>query len=306
MKELRRLLLNGMKERSDHSGLVFPAMAERQFAINRKIASIVNPSPTHHLLDICSGAMGLYDSVECAYTGMDISHLSLEAHPSDYVVQADAASLPFGDDLFDHAACVMALHSSFSTAQTIGEVSRVLKRGGEFTLAENGISQWICNLILLGSDFGKVLSEKEYIMAESFFKERTIDPEEYVELTSQDLFGQSARRLFADVQIPESISKKQRHSLRYSMVRAMNEAFHRNVESHIGQNGLVPLRKSIIPVYGDKEIWSVADPIPLDPEIYTAEQYRKLNEEGLDGVPTPADLRTASILYLFVDTYRKT
>ena len=75
-------------------------------------------------------------------TGVDISHNAVRfcsnRHPVDALTfqQGDAESLPFEDESFDAVLNVESSHCYGSIDRFIGEVSRVLRPGGEFLYAD--------------------------------------------------------------------------------------------------------------------------------------------------------------------------
>jgi len=80
---------------------------------------------------------------DVGFVGLDISRLAVDSanrrlsRPGrlDYV-HGDAESLPFGDASFDGVICVESAHNYPAFDQFLGEVRRVLKPGGAFSLVD--------------------------------------------------------------------------------------------------------------------------------------------------------------------------
>lgn len=81
-------------------------------------------------LDVNGSVRGLFDD----YTGIDMR----EGKNVDIV--ANSHNLPFDDNTFDRIVCVETLEHDDNPFETIKEIKRVLKDGGQVILAASGIS----------------------------------------------------------------------------------------------------------------------------------------------------------------------
>lgn len=68
---------------------------------------------------------------------LSIARKYLRGHPQECriaFVVSDMTAIPFGDETFDLVYCRLSLHHSEDEAKTLGEVARVLRRGGLLVL----------------------------------------------------------------------------------------------------------------------------------------------------------------------------
>jgi SAM-dependent methyltransferase len=119
---------------------------EREYALIAEAAAL---EPGHHVLDLACGS-GIYArrfarSVPLgAVVGLDLSapmlryaaHKRREEGLDDLLLlRGDAMELPFDADRFDHVNCCGALHLFPDATRVLGEIARVLRPGGRFSVA---------------------------------------------------------------------------------------------------------------------------------------------------------------------------
>jgi demethylmenaquinone methyltransferase / 2-methoxy-6-polyprenyl-1,4-benzoquinol methylase len=125
----------------------------------RFLVSKIAPRPGNLVLDVCTGTAGvaleIADHHDGKIVGLDVSHLMLQAGLSAIekrsmdgriqLIQGRAEHLPFPDETFDTVVFTYLLRYVRDPAATIGELSRVLKPGGELLSLEFGIPEtlWV-------------------------------------------------------------------------------------------------------------------------------------------------------------------
>lgn len=117
-----------------------------------KATSFMNLRPNYHVLDLCCGtgdwtiklgqSLGRHGSV----TGLDFSENMLniarkkisqhDFKSSVKLMQGDAMHLPFADNQFDAVSIGFGLRNVSDRMQTLNEIYRVLKPGGQLTCLE--------------------------------------------------------------------------------------------------------------------------------------------------------------------------
>ena len=135
----------------------------------RKLIRLAGVVDGARVLDLCTGTgdilvgfAGSSDSVRCV--GIDISDKMLEIAErkvekrelSDRVelICTDAMEIPFDDDTFDVICIGFGLRNLPDAAKGVGEMTRVLKKGGrllilEFSPVQRGLLGWLYNRLYL-------------------------------------------------------------------------------------------------------------------------------------------------------------
>jgi SAM-dependent methyltransferase len=102
------------------------------------IAATLERFEARLILDVGCGEGVLSAAVRGAVVvGLDRSATMLRAHPGPKI-RADAASLPFADDVFDAVVAVNVLYHLADPLVAIAEAHRVLRPGGVFIAAAPG------------------------------------------------------------------------------------------------------------------------------------------------------------------------
>jgi ubiquinone/menaquinone biosynthesis C-methylase UbiE len=84
------------------------------------------------------------------------------------IVKSDAESLPFSDESFDRVLIVDALHHFADQEQSLGEVVRVLKKGGRMVIEEPDVRRWTVKVAALAE---KLLLMKSRFLPPPFIVE---------------------------------------------------------------------------------------------------------------------------------------
>jgi ubiquinone/menaquinone biosynthesis C-methylase UbiE len=106
---------------------------------------LLSPSAGDRILDIGAGdgkkaALVLQASHDAEVYAVDPNQRKVTAanrdHPAVRSTVGSAESIPFPDSYFDKAYTTMALHHYSDLDKAMGEIARVLRQGGSFTVVE--------------------------------------------------------------------------------------------------------------------------------------------------------------------------
>ena len=120
----------------DNIGVNYDATRRADPYLKGRLAHHLAPAPGGRYLDIACGTCnytGLLAADGGTWFGLDVSAGMLRTARrklgSIHLVRGDAASLPFGDGVFDGALCTMALHHLPDLLAAFREAFRVLRHG---------------------------------------------------------------------------------------------------------------------------------------------------------------------------------
>ena len=151
--ELARRLFAGIAHRYEGPAQVFSLFQYTRW--RNYLVSRLNLGPERSVLDVCTGtglvATRIAQTIGCHVVGVDLSGPMLEAGrrnlrssgtaDSVYLVQGRAESLPFGDHSFDAVVFTFLLRYVEDPQETLKELSRVLKPGGQLASLEFFVPQ---------------------------------------------------------------------------------------------------------------------------------------------------------------------
>jgi demethylmenaquinone methyltransferase/2-methoxy-6-polyprenyl-1,4-benzoquinol methylase len=119
--------------------------AGQDYYWRRAMVRALAPTPGELILDLASGTGDSARDIAkkgVDVVGIDISFnmLSLakqKLHRRQYsVVQGSGYSMPFRSETFDGAACAFGIRNMHETADAVGEIFRVMKKGGRMVFLE--------------------------------------------------------------------------------------------------------------------------------------------------------------------------
>jgi ubiquinone/menaquinone biosynthesis C-methylase UbiE len=145
MSASRQTLVRQQFDRQVAHYLASSAMAEE-----RVIRPVIVAAPAGRgqcVLDVACGAgflLKAYRNAGADVFGVDLSEAMLreagktlgESVPTDHLMMADAAQLPFDDETFDVVTCKLAMHYFPEPHRTLREMARVCRRSGLVALID--------------------------------------------------------------------------------------------------------------------------------------------------------------------------
>lgn len=126
----------------------FPLNYLNFYLANKKLLKILKPKKGSSLLDVGFGTGILleqlikYDKNLNLY-GLDISDDMVKAAQKKFADQqvklilGSAIDMPFKDNSFDYVTCIHSFHHHPDSIQSLKEMKRVLKKGGEVAIMDN-------------------------------------------------------------------------------------------------------------------------------------------------------------------------
>jgi ubiquinone/menaquinone biosynthesis C-methylase UbiE len=143
-----------------------------------KFLEVLAPASGEKVLDVGAGRGDVAEMVRQASHGAEVyavdpnekrvAAMRLD-HPEVKGSVASAESLPFPDGYFDKAYATLALHHFSDLEKALGEIRRVLKRGGYFVVVEVEPHSWEGRVFRF---FGKVMGERMNIMSQGELERR--------------------------------------------------------------------------------------------------------------------------------------
>lgn len=192
--------------------------------LSERFLSLLSLEKNSQCLDVGCGSgnytAALADRGECSFYGVEPSEVMLnEARRKSGSVQwmsASGENLPFENEFFDAALASLTIHHWKSIEKGFAEVSRVLKKGGNFIIFTAFLEQmenyWLNHYfpVMLKDSIAVMPSRKIVENALNFAGFVVIEQEKYfVQPDLQDLFlysGKYRPALYLDAQVRRGIS----------------------------------------------------------------------------------------------------
>jgi len=138
----------------------------------KALLEMLAPQSGERILDVGAGKGELAGRISRATAGAEVFAVDPDTdrvaaikrdHPEVKAASAGAESLPFADGYFDKVYTAMALHHYADLDRALGEIARVLKPGGSFTVLEVEPSSAKGTMFRL---FGRLIGEHMTLMTE--------------------------------------------------------------------------------------------------------------------------------------------
>ncbi len=206
----------------DTIGKTYDATRKPDIVIVKQLLQFLSHQPNRKFLDIGCGSgnyTGALATKGLAIEGIDISEEMLrkarQKFPTIKFSQGDARNLPFQDESFDSAICILATHHINDNKKLFQEVFRILQKGHFviFTATPEQMKKyWLCHYFpkMMIDAMKKMTNENEIrqVLESSGFK--NLQSKRYfVTEETQDLFlhsGKHRPELYLDPKVRDGIS----------------------------------------------------------------------------------------------------
>ncbi len=140
--------------------------------MQKKVVDHLNIKPNSHFLDIGCGTgwavyyvanklkdKGYFVGVDISEGMIDKAYQKSDGFKNMQFIKSSADELPFENDYFDYVICTNSFHHHPNPEKSVGEISRVLKNGGQVYILDVTNDNLLANLLEKYFKF----TEKEHV-----------------------------------------------------------------------------------------------------------------------------------------------